>query len=127
LDPLVEEPARVRAAPGEPNGLTRWSSAPESSPRTSAQFPQRREHEDRKWAVARGRPAHRDPIEAGQHHIEDHQVKRSVACAAQGVVAIACDHDLVTLGRQDALQGRSQPGVVLDHEDERASHLSGDI
>jgi hypothetical protein len=33
----------------------------------------------------------------------------------------------VTLGREDTLQGRGQPGVVLHDEDQRAFHVHGYI
>jgi len=52
-------------------------------------------------------------------------IGRPVARTPQCVVAIAGRRDLVTLSREDALQRRRQPGVVLDHENERASHLNG--
>src|SRR5260370_37588721 len=87
--------------------------------------PERGEHEDRKLGGRSQSPADSNPVEAGQHDIEDHQVWGPVARAAQGIVAIACDRDFVTLRREDALQGRGQPGVVLDDEDQRASHLNG--
>ena len=68
--------------------------------------------------VARRRRRHTSrPSEAGQHQVQDQQVRPPIAHQAQGRLAVGGHGDLVARAAQVAVEHVGDGGVVVDHHD----------
>jgi len=77
----------------------------------------RGQHDDRYIVGRMDAPGHLQPVEAGQHQVEDHQVGRAVACGGQGGGAVAGQLDRVALEHQAAPQIVGDLGLIFDDQD----------
>jgi len=85
------------------------------------------EHQDRKLPSRAQPAAHADAVEAGQHHVQNHEVGRPLLRAPQCLHPIAGPGDLMAFGDQHSLERRRQPRVVLDDQDQGIGHAHGYI
>ena len=94
-----------------------------------------RQHDHGQGRVHRpDRGEHVEPVDAGEHHVEDDDVGPPVAHAVEAVLAAGGGVHGVALRGQSALKERQDQRLVLDHEDlhwfpvwrEKVSVFSGD-
>ncbi len=64
-------------------------------------------------------PADLDPVDAGQHHVEDDDLRPPRPDVLQGLLAGAESGDRVIPWRRCELESRSDRGVVFNEEDAR--------
>ena len=78
----------------------------------------RREDEDRQLRPAAvQRVEHVQPVEAGQHQVEEHEIPLLLDRANEAVTSVARSLDSVSLRFETAREKRENPSLVLDYQD----------
>jgi len=80
------------------------------------------EHQDGQVPIRAQLPAHLEPVDAGHHEIEDDKVGPARANLFERLGAAERDIDVVAFRTEDALDGRGNHRVVVDHEDPPGAH-----
>ena len=74
------------------------------------------EHQHRHRALLLDAPAHLEPVEAGQHHVEDDQVRLVLLVRRHRPGPVVRRHHVVPLGPQPVTHRLVDQRLVLDHE-----------
>ena len=78
---------------------------------------QRGQHHDGDGPLRAQSPAHFQAVDAGQHQVQDDQVRRLGGDPAQSLVAVANAFHMVPIARQVTPDDISQGRVIIDHDD----------
>lgn len=87
----------------------------------------RGQHHDRHTGIGAQHPAHVDAVHAGQHEVEEHEVRTDLPDGGQGLRPVAHHEGLETLSAQHDRQHLGERGVVVDDKDAGLHVVNGDI